>query len=124
MNLKPKTIFISIFVLIVLSFQNIQSQDVLSPKDLLEIKTCRSIELSPDGSQILYAISTPRGPNAAQGGSYSYWWKMTLKDKTAIPLFPPTGVWLSSPPGISPAQFPGGQDAPSHHTPRQKCSCR
>lgn len=87
MNLKSRT-FLAFFIsLAVFALQDNQGQDVLSPADLLALQSCSGIQLSPDGTQILYSISTPRSPNESPGASQSTWWKMTLKDKTASPLF-------------------------------------
>jgi len=88
MNLKFR-IFLAFFIsILVFTFPDIQSQEVLSPAELLSLKSCGSIQLSPDGTQILYPISTPRSPNESPGASQRTWWKMTLMDKTDSPLFP------------------------------------
>ncbi|HEC43481.1 MAG TPA: S9 family peptidase [Bacteroides sp.] len=88
MNLKPRNLSVLLVALIVVSLQNIYSQGVFTPRDLLELKSCSNIQLSPDGDQIIYSISTPRGPNESQGGSRSAYWKMTLKDGSVTSLFP------------------------------------
>jgi dipeptidyl aminopeptidase/acylaminoacyl peptidase len=87
MNLIARTFPLFFFSFLVLSFQDIKGQDVLSAKDLLALKSVRGIQLSPDGSQILYSISTPRSPNESPGGSHSTYWKMTLADGVVSPLF-------------------------------------
>ena len=87
MDLKSKTFLIIFLPLLVFAFQDNQGQDILTPPDLLALKSCRGIQLSPDGGQILYSVSTPRGANESPGRSRSTYWKMTLKDGTAGPLF-------------------------------------
>jgi len=87
MNLNSKTFLAFFLLLLLFTFQENKGQDILSPKDLLSLQSCRGIQLSPDGNQILYSISTPRGPNDPPGTSQSTWWKMTLKDQVANPLF-------------------------------------
>ena len=87
MNLKSRTIVAFLLSLLVFTFQDNQGQDVLSPVDLLALQSCSNIQLSPDGNQILYSISTPRSPNGSPGTSQNTYWKMTLMDKVASPLF-------------------------------------
>jgi prolyl oligopeptidase len=87
MDLKSKTFLIIFLALLVSAFQDNQDQDILTPTDLLALKYCSGIQLSPDGTQILYSVSTPRGANESPGRSRSRYWKMTLKEGTAVPLF-------------------------------------
>ena len=87
MNLKSKTFPAFLLLLLIFAFQDNNGQDALSPADLLALQSCRGIQLSPDGNQILYSVSTPRGPNESPGRSLSTYWKMTLKDGTASPIF-------------------------------------
>ncbi|MFC2116579.1 prolyl oligopeptidase family serine peptidase [Bacteroidota bacterium] len=96
MNPKSKYFFVSILLISVFFLPNIQSQNVLSPRELLEIKSCGNVQLSPNGTQILYSISTPRTPNESQGPANITWWKMTLKDGNTTPLFQ-EGIKGSSP---------------------------
>ncbi len=87
MNLKSKTYLAFFLSLLLFTFQDNKGQDILSPKDLLSLQSCRGIQLSPDGNQILYSISTPRSPNDPPGTSQNIYWKMTLMDKVTNPLF-------------------------------------
>jgi dipeptidyl aminopeptidase/acylaminoacyl peptidase len=87
MDLKSKTYLIIFLTLQVFAFQDNQGQDILTPPDLLALKSCSGTRLSPDGTQILYTVSTPRGANESPGRSRSTYWKMSLKDGTASPLF-------------------------------------
>jgi len=52
MNLKIKTFLVLFLLLPVFALQDNKSQDILSPADLLALKSCRSIQLSPDGKTI------------------------------------------------------------------------
>ena len=87
MNLKSKTYLTFFLSLLLFTFQDNKGQDILSPKDLLSLQSCRGIQLSPDGNQILYSISKPRSPNDPPGTSQNTYWKMTLMDKVTNPLF-------------------------------------
>ena len=87
MDLKSKTFLIIFLPVLFFAFQDNQGQDILTPPDLLALKSCSGTRLSPDGTQILYSVSTPRGANESPGRSRSTYWKMTLKDGSAGPLF-------------------------------------
>lgn len=63
------------------------SQSVLSPKDLLGLEMCGISQLSPDGTEIIYTISTPRTANEEPGGSHREYFKMNLSSKESSPLF-------------------------------------
>lgn len=96
--MKPfiKTILISIFFIFVISIQNVNSQSAFTPKDLLELKSVSISQLSSDGSELIYSISTPRGPNEAAGGSHRTYYKMDIDSRESQPLFE-EGVNASSP---------------------------
>jgi len=96
MNLLSKKLHVSLLVLFVLVLQYANSQNVLSPRELLELKSCNNLQLSPDGTQILYSVSTPRGANEPQGKAHTRYWKMTINGGTALPLFQ-EGIKGSSP---------------------------
>jgi len=87
MNLISKKLLVSIPLLLVLALQYSHSQNVLSPDELLELKSCNNLQLSPDGTQILYSVSTPRSPNEPQGKADISYWRMTINEGTALPLF-------------------------------------
>lgn len=63
------------------------SQSVLSPNDLLALERCGITQLSPDGSELIYSISTPRTANEKAGGSHYKYYKMNLTTKESSPLF-------------------------------------
>ena len=87
MNLKPISPFVFLLSIFILGSQGIQSQNTLSAAELLSLQSCRDIQLDPNGGQILYSISTPRGPNEAPGSSRSEYRIMQLADGRAKPLF-------------------------------------
>lgn len=87
MNLKQNfSIQLSIALLFALSL-GLSAQDVLTPPELLALKSVRLTHLSPNGSELIYAISTPRGPNEKAGGSRSEYMRLTLADKKSSSLF-------------------------------------
>jgi len=93
MNTRYK--ILSSFVIILTSL-TVFSQDVLSPDGLLTMKSVSGVVLSPDGSEIIYSLSTPRGPNEKPGSSRSEWLRMPVSDKSVNLLFE-EGVFGSSP---------------------------
>jgi len=44
---------------------------VLTPEDVLRIKTCTGVAISPNGKWIAYTVSVPREANDEPGGAYS-----------------------------------------------------
>lgn len=94
MNLR--TNLTSLLLILFLLPATLNSQDVLSPDELLGIKSCSNLQLSPDGKHLIYSISTPRGPNDEPGSSHSEYLLMTIKTRETVPLFP-EGVSGSSP---------------------------
>jgi len=64
-----------------------QAQNPLTAEELLSLKYVYSNQLSPDGSQMIYTIITPRSPNEKPGGGHRETFIMTLKDQTSQPLF-------------------------------------
>lgn len=63
------------------------SQSVLSPNDLLGLERCSISQLSPDGTELIYVISTPRGANESPGSSHREYFKMNLISNESSPLF-------------------------------------
>ncbi len=87
MNLKLRVIPLAILGLLFISSQSAFGQDVLSASDLLGLKSCGGIQLSPDGSEIIYSLSTPRTPNDEPGGAESIYYRMPVTGGTGILLF-------------------------------------
>ncbi len=72
------------------------AQEPFTAPDLLGIKSVGQLEISPDGTQYLYSVSTPRGPNEKPGpGSVTYY-RASLNGASPEPLFE-EGFHASSP---------------------------
>ena len=87
MNLK-QNYFISLsLVLLFVLGTGLQAQNVLTAPELLALKFAGLTHLSPDGTELIYYVSTPRGPNDPAGSAKSEYMRMTLADKSSRPLF-------------------------------------
>ncbi len=72
------------------------SDDVFLPEDILEIKTCGSARISPDGKWIAYIVYVPRKPDEKPGGSYGELYVASVETGKSRPFI--TGkVNVSSP---------------------------
>jgi len=71
-------------------------QSVLTPEELLGIERYSIRQLSPDGTELIYSISTPRSANEKPGGAHTQYFRMNLMNKESVPLFE-QGVKGSSP---------------------------
>ncbi len=78
---------IAVLFLFAASGQMAYSQSVMSPSDLLSLERCGINELSPDGSTLIYTISTPRTPNEDAGGSHYKYYKMDMSTQESSLLF-------------------------------------
>lgn len=65
----------------------LHAQNVLTPDELLKLKTSRTIPMHPDGSQLIYVVYTPRTANEAPGGSHASYMLANLKTGENKPLF-------------------------------------
>ncbi len=65
----------------------LQAQNVLTPEQLLQLKSSRTVQLHPDGNQLIYAIYTQRTPNEAPGGAHTAYMIADLKTRESKPLF-------------------------------------
>lgn len=77
----------------------LDAQEALSAADLLSLRTAGNIQVSPDGSELIYSVSTPRGPNEEAGPSHTAYFRMKLTagvGEEALPLFP-EGIRGTSP---------------------------
>lgn len=77
---------LSILFICLVSMQ-LNAQEKFTPEDLLELKSVRGTQISPDGSELIYSISTPRTSNEKAGGSHSTYYRMNLKSGESILLF-------------------------------------
>lgn len=85
--MKPlvKPILIIFLLLAGIVFTN--AQNILSPKDLLGLKSASVAQLSPDGGELIYSVSTPREPNEAAGGAHRDYFVMDLQTNEHKALF-------------------------------------
>jgi dipeptidyl aminopeptidase/acylaminoacyl peptidase len=81
-------ITLSLFLIAILHvFQSGFSQSVLSPDDLLSLKRCYTNDLSPDGTELIYTVYTPRGANEEPGPAHKEYFRMNLTNNESSPLF-------------------------------------
>ena len=85
MNVISKSL-LSILIICLFSFQVI-GQSTFTPEDLLQLKSARGTQISPDGSELIYSISTPRTSNEKAGSSHSKYYRMNLKSGESKLLF-------------------------------------
>ena len=87
MNLKPQLALLLSYVLLFVPGPELPAQNVLTAAELLSLKSVGLTDLSPDGTELIYNLSTPRGPNDAAGGAKSEYFRMTLADNSSEALF-------------------------------------
>lgn len=95
-----KSLIVSTILMLFCLATDLPAQDVLSAGELLELKSSDHLQISPDGSEILYSVSTPREPNEAPGEARIEYFRMKLPDGNAQSLF--TGPVRGSVPQFSP----------------------
>lgn len=64
------------------------TQELFTPKDLLELKYIGSMQISPDGNKLIYSISTPRNANEKPGSSNQTFYLMDIANGSSTKLFP------------------------------------
>ena len=70
------------------AFQTVFGQSsVLTPAELLELKSCYIYNLNPEGTELIYSVSTPRGPNEEPGPARREYFKMDLGSNESAQLF-------------------------------------
>ncbi len=62
-------------------------QDALSPEELLKLKSISALQISPDKKEVIFSVSTPRGPNDKPGSSTRQYLRASLTDWVPTPLF-------------------------------------
>jgi dipeptidyl aminopeptidase/acylaminoacyl peptidase len=87
MNLKPQLLLLLSLALLFVPGRELTAQNVLTASELLSLKSTGLTDLSPDGTELIYYLSTPRGPNEAAGGAKLEYFRMTLADKSSEALF-------------------------------------
>ena len=98
MNTNNKITLTGLALIIFMLIPNfsLDAQNPLTAADLLALKRAGSVKISPDGSEIIYSLYTPRGANEAPGSSHSKYFRMKLEDGSSTPLFE-EGIKGSSP---------------------------
>jgi dipeptidyl aminopeptidase/acylaminoacyl peptidase len=92
--------------MVVSGFNNAFSQSVFTSSDLLTLERSRIYQLSPDGSELIYSVSTPRGANEAPGSAHTTYYRMDLKSyesrllfdedvKGSSPRYSPDGAYIT-----------------------------
>ncbi len=77
-----------LFLFIILhTFQISFGQSVLTPAELLGLKRGYVYDLKPDGTELIYSVLTPRGPNEEAGPAHREYFKMDLTSNGSVPLF-------------------------------------
>ncbi len=102
MNYKRAMICFLLLTCSLLSYSQAES-NVLTPAELLQLKSSQIVQIHPDGKQLIYTIYTPRTPNEAPGGSHTSYMLANLNSKTSEPLF------KENIKGISPLWSPDGK---------------
>ncbi len=88
---------LSLFIICFVIAANVSfGQSVFTPEDLMKLERYSIYQLSPDGKELIYSLSTPRTANEAPGSAHSKYFRMNLKTKEPKPLFE-KGVKGSSP---------------------------
>jgi len=68
------------------SFQA-KSQEVLSPAELLQLESMSGLQVHPVKDELIFSVSTPRGPNEAPGGSKTEYFRDAPSFTSPRPLF-------------------------------------
>ncbi len=89
--------------LFIVSILNSKAQDVLTPEELIQLKSSRCVQMHPDGKQLIYTVYTPRTPNEKPGGSHVEYNLVNLDTKESQPLF------TEETKGSSPSWSPDGK---------------
>ncbi len=85
---KTKKIFLAIIIVFAISaFEPNLPQSVFTPQDMLSLERCSIYDLSPDGSEIIYAVSTPRTANEKPGSAHRKYFRMKLDSRETSSLF-------------------------------------
>ncbi|MCK4763879.1 MAG: S9 family peptidase [Candidatus Aminicenantes bacterium] len=69
---KFKQIFLVVLTVVLFCFSPLWAEagDLITAKEVLNIKTCSDARISPDGSKIAYTVSVPREANDKPGSAY------------------------------------------------------
>jgi hypothetical protein len=67
LSLKSHLVRYLILVFTIGSPVYLPAQEPLSPEQLLRLESVGGLNISPDGEEFIYRVSTPRGPNDPPG---------------------------------------------------------
>ena len=79
------------------------SQEVLSPAELLQLESMGGLEVNPVMDELIYSVTTPRGPNEDPGSSRTGYFRDAPSFSAPVPLF------SDSIKGSSPRYSPDGE---------------
>ena len=82
---QPLSLLLTAMFLLV-SFQA-NSQEVLSPAELLQLESMSLLQVHPVKDELIFSVSTPRGPNEAPGGSKTEYFRDAPSFPSPLPLF-------------------------------------
>jgi len=88
MKLKSQLTALLLASLFLLTPFQLNSQEVLSAPELLQLKSMGNLHLNPVSDEVLFSISTPRGPNEKPGGSNTEYYRSSLSPWKPQLLFP------------------------------------
>jgi len=80
------TIILSLGIMLFMPHMT-DGQDPLTPEDLLKLKTIGVVQISPENKEVIYSVSTPRGPNDKPGASTRQYLRASLNNWVPTPLF-------------------------------------
>jgi len=72
-------------LILIVSGTVIFAKNVLTPQDILSLKTCGNAEISPNGNWIAYRVNVPRSSDEKPGGAYSELYIVSTKTGEIIP---------------------------------------
>ena len=85
---KVPILLLSLLIAVVSpAYQFAFGQSVLTAEELLSLERYTIRQLSPDGTELIYSISTPRTANEKPGGAHTKYFRMNLINKESVPLF-------------------------------------
>ena len=85
-----------LIVFLAFSLDSLYAKEAFLPTDVLRIKSCSNVEISPDGCWIAYTVSVPRKVCEKPGSSYTELYLVSTKTNKVKPFI--TGkVSISSP---------------------------
>ncbi len=64
------------------------AQEPVQAGDILQAKYCTNPIVHPNGEEVIYAVSSPRGANEEAGPARLVWFRQHPAATTALPLFP------------------------------------